>query len=323
MAKMKAAIATQYGTPDVLQLTEIDEPKPRPGELLVRVHASTVNRTDVANLHASPAISRLFLGLIRPKKAVPGTDFAGVVEAVGQGVRRFQPGDRVFGFDDSGLCSKATYLTISERKAIGLIPDNVSFQDAAASIEGAHYARNFLNKIKLTAGAEVLVNGATGAIGSALIQLLRSYPVQVSAVCGTAQVDLIKSLGIERVFDYQREDFTQQGKTYDVILDAVGKRTFGACKAALKPNGVYSSSELGPGAQNLFFALWTPWFSRQKVIFPVPFSPQESVDLIRQQLADGRFKPLIDRVYPLEEIQAAYEYVGSGQKIGTVLITLP
>ncbi|MCB0643202.1 MAG: zinc-binding dehydrogenase [Phaeodactylibacter sp.] len=145
----------------------------------------------------------------------------------------------------------------------------------------------------------------------------------MSAVCGSVQQDLIRSLGIEQVFDYQREDFTQQGQQYDFIFDAVGKRTFGACKPALKARGVYGSSELGPGGQNLFFALWTPLFSRQKVIFPAPFSPQESVNLIRDQLAAGHFKPLIDRKYPLEEIRAAYEYVESGQKIGNVLITIP
>ena len=230
-------------------------------EILVRVLTTTVNRTDCAMLRAKPFIMRFLTGLFKPKNPILGTDFAGEVETVGKNVESYTIGDRIFGFGDEGLSSHAQYLSISPNKAIAKIPDNQSFQEAVACLEGAHYAINMYNKIKLKPGHRVLVNGATGAIGSAALQLGVYYGATVDAVCNTKNVDLIRSLGASNIFNYEKQDFTKSGEKYDFILDAVGKSTFGLCKPLLNPGGVYMSSELGPGGQKIFYALFTPLFS--------------------------------------------------------------
>lgn len=222
---MKAIIQTKYGPPDVLQMKEVEKPVPRSHEVLVKVHAASVNRTDCANLRAKPFFMRLVIGLLRPRKHTPGTEFSGEIEATGIDVSTFKAGDKVFGFDDEGAMAHAQYLTIHENK-VAHLPTGVSFRQGAVSSEGAHYARNFLNKVKLRPGQKVLVNGATGAIGSAAVQLLKHEGIHVSAVCNTKNIDLVKTLGAEKIFDYQQEDFTRDNSQYDFVFDTVGKSSF-------------------------------------------------------------------------------------------------
>lgn len=319
---MQASIYQAYGPPDVLQLKTVEKPAPKANKILVRVHAATVNRTDCAMLQAKPFIMRFFTGLFKPRNPILGTDFAGAIEAVGAGVTGFNVGDRVFGFDDNGLSSHAQYLTIDAGKGIAVIPENCSYEQAAASIEGAHYAYNFINKVQLNNGDKVLVNGASGAIGSAAVQLLKRYGAVVTAVCNTKNIEMAKAIGADRVIDYQREDFTKNGRQYDFVFDAVGKSTFNKCKALLKPGGVYISSELGWMAQNIFYALFTPFFSRKKVKFPVPVDIPGSVRLVKTLLAEGKFKPVIDRTYPLTETAEAFRYVLTGEKTGNVVLQI-
>ena len=319
---MKAIIYTQYGPPDVLEVKDVNKPVPAANEILVRVKAATVNRTDCAVLRAKPFIMRFAMGLLKPKKQIMGTEFAGEVEAVGAAVTLFKTGDRVFGFNDLVLSSYAQYLTIAENKGLTTIPDNIDYEQAAASCEGAHYAYNMINKTKLTSGQKVLVNGASGGIGSAAVQLLKYFGAHVIAVCNTKNLELVKSLGADQVIDYTTSDFTKTGKKYDFIFDTVGKSSFGKCKPLLNGGGVYISSELGRMAENIFFALFTPLAGNKKVIFPIPKDIKGSVLFIKKLMEEGKFKTVIDRKYPLEQIADAFRYVETGQKTGNVVITL-
>jgi NADPH:quinone reductase-like Zn-dependent oxidoreductase len=319
---MKAIVCIKYGPPDVLQLKEIEKPVPKDNEVLIRVHAATVNRTDCAMLRAKPFIMRFITGLRKPKKTIPGTDFAGKIEAVGKNVSLFSVGQAVFGFDDEGLGSHAQYMTLAEGNAMATMPDNITYAQAAASIEGAHYAYNFINKVDIQIGSKVLVNGATGAIGSAAVQLLKYFEASVTAVCRAENAELVKSLGAEKVIDYTKEDFTRSKETYNFVFDTVGKSSFAKCKPLLESGGGYISSELGGMAQNLFFAMVTPLIGRKKVIFPMPLDRGRSVRLIKKLIEKGKFNPVIDRQYALEDIADAFRYVESGQKIGNVVIVL-
>jgi len=317
---MKAAIRRKYGPPDTISIEMVETPVPKENEILVRVHAATVNRTDCAILLGKPFILQFFTGLGTPKSPTTGTDFAGQVEAVGKGVTSFQAGERVWGFNDSGLASHAQYLTIPEHAAVLKIPEHISYEQAAAGAEGAHYAYNFINKVALKAGQKVLVNGATGAIGSAAVQMLKSMGLYVTAVCNTPNVALVTALGADKVVDYQKEDFTRTEEQYDFVFDAVGKSTFSRCKPLLKPGGTYISSELGPHAENLYLPLLTKIRGGKKVVFPIPSDIKGSLRFIQNLLETGQFKPVIDRKYPLEQIAEAFTYVASGQKTGNVII---
>ncbi len=319
---MKAIICTKYGPPEILQLKEIDKPTPKDNEVLVKIHASTVNRTDTALLRAKPFFSRLFTGLLKPKNSIPGTEFAGMIEMVGKNVSLFKVRDKIFGFDDTGLKSHAQYMTIVEDKALTTIPKDITYEQAAASNEGAHYAYNFIKKVNLQSGQKVLVNGATGGIGSAAVQLLKYFGTHVTAVCGTKNIELVKSLGADKVIDYKKEDFAKHNQKYNYIFDCVGKSTFAKCKPLLLPGGVYMSSELGYMAQNIFFALITPITGNKKVIFPIPTDCKGSILFIKKLIKSGKFKAVIDRKYPLEQIVEAYRYVEKGQKTGNVVITM-
>ena len=317
---MRAAIRTQYGPPEVLGVREIEKPVPGAGELLVNVKACTVNRTDCGILWGEPFLIRFFTGLLQPSSLIPGTDFAGEVVATGPGVSRFKTGDRIFGFSDNGLASQAEYMTIRENKPIALIPDSLSFDEAAACPEGAHYAINFINKVALNERCHVMVNGASGAIGSASVQLLKYYGAIVTATCRTKDIKLIESLGADRVIDYTQDDFTCHAEKYDFVFDSVGKSTFGDCKRILKPDGVYISSELGPGGQNPFLAVTTSLREGKKVKFPFPSNIPASLNLIVDLVRQNKFHPVTDRHFTLDEIQEAYRYVASGQKTGNVII---
>lgn len=318
---MKAIIYEKYGSQEVLQIKEIKRPVPKSNEILIKVHATTVNRTDCANLTAKPFIMRFANGLFKPKRPVPGTDFAGVIETIGADVQSLKAGDKVFGFDDGGLSSQAEYLVIEENKAT-IMPQGISFEQAAASLEGVHYAYNFINKVQLKKEHKVLVNGATGAIGSATVQLVKYFGPHVTAVCGTKHIERVKELGADRIIDYLKEDFTKDSTHYDFVFDSVGKSSFGKCKSILKSGGIYISSELGKMSQNLFFAILKPLMGSKKVLFPLPLNIKRSVLFISKLIKEGKFKPLIDRTYALNETTEAYRYVLTGEKIGNVIIKI-
>ncbi len=329
---MKSVYRDRYGPPEVL--TVADRPTPTPGatELLVRVRAATVNRTDCGGLYGRPFVYRFFAGFPRPRFVATGTDFAGDVEAVGSSVTAFAVGDRVWGLNDNGLGSHAEYLVIAETEAVVRIPSGVSYEVAAASAEGAHYAINFLNKLSLPANAHVLVNGATGAIGSAAVQLLRYHGVRVTAVCAGEHARVVREFGAERAVDYLTEDFTQvlrptsEDEAFDAVFDAVGKSTFDRCKPLMKRGASYVSSELGPWGQNIVFALgapiMAPLMEGKRVVFPIPSDCKRSLGIMNELLRAGAFRPLIDRRYPIEEIRDAFRYVESGAKIGNVVLAL-
>lgn len=314
---MKAAIRKTYGLPNQIHIAEIAKPTPRDNEVLIKVIATTVNRTDCANLTAKPFIMRFLLGFFKPRKIILGTDFSGEVVSLGKNVTSFKIGDRVFGFNDMGLESQSEFVTVAD-KHLFIIPDNIDYKQATASLEGAHYAYSFIHKVNIHPGHRILINGTTGGIGSALLQFVRQLNVHITAICNTKNIELIKSLGADKIYDYTKEDFTEDTTKYDFIFDAVGKSTFGACKPLLKENGVYISSELGPYAQNVLYAI----VKRKKVIIPVPFKTEKSIPFICQLLSEEKFKPIIDREYALEEINLAYEYVLRGAKTGNVVVNL-
>jgi NADPH:quinone reductase-like Zn-dependent oxidoreductase len=215
---MKAIVYTKYGPPEVLQLKEVEKPIPKDNEVLVRIYATTVNRTDCATIRAIPFFARLWTGMLKPKKQIPGTEFAGEIEEIGKNVKSFKVGDEVFGFDDQGLGSHAQYMAISEDKALTTIPENTTYEQAAASTEGAHYAYSFIKKVDIESGQKILANGATGAIGSAAVQLLKHFDVDVTAVCNTKHMELVRSLGANKVIDYTEEDFTKDEEEYSFVL---------------------------------------------------------------------------------------------------------
>jgi NADPH:quinone reductase-like Zn-dependent oxidoreductase len=320
MPKMKASIRRKYGSPNQIKIENIEKPIPKDHEVLIKVYATTVNRTDCANLTAKPFIMRFVLGLFKPRKIILGTDFAGEVKSIGKNVKSFSIGDKVFGFNDTGSQSQAAYI-ITTVENLFLIPEKIDFKKAAASLEGAHYAYAFIHKINITSGQDILINGATGAIGSALLQFVRQYDVKITATCDTKNIKLIQSLGADNIYDYTKKDFTKDNDKYDFIFDAVGKSTFGKCLTLLKEKGIYISTELGPYSQNIFYPILTSVLSR-KVIFPIPYSIEKTIPYICDLLEKGKFNPVIDREYALEDISKAYEYVIKGQKTGNVLIKI-
>jgi NADPH:quinone reductase-like Zn-dependent oxidoreductase len=320
---MKAAVRTGYGPPDVVRVAEVDKPAAGDGEVLVKVHATTVNRTDCGLRAAKPFFVRFFTGLTRPRVGVLGTEFAGQVEAVGGGVTSFQVGDRVFGFDGTRFGAHAEYLAVPETGLLATIPAGLSYEQAAPGTEGSQYALSLIRNAKIRRGQDVLVNGATGAIGSAAVQLLKHLGANVTAVCGSEHLELVKGLGADRVVDYTAEDFTRDERTYDVVLDAVGKSSFGRCRRLLRPRGIYLSTDLGPLSQNPFLALLTPLFGRRKVMFPIPRrADRELARDLRELIESGAFRPLVDRRYPLDQIVEAYRYVETGRKLGNVVIVV-
>lgn len=319
---MKAIIYTQYGPPEVAQLMEVPKPIPKEDEVLVKVHASTVNRTDAGFRSAEYFISRFWSGLFRPNYPTLGCEFAGVIESIGSKVESFKVGDKVFGFNDKTFGGHAEYLTIAEKDAITTIPPNLDFYHAAALTEGSHYALVNIRAAKVAKGQQVMVYGATGAIGSAAVQLLKHFGAIVTAVCNTKNVALLKSLGADVVIDYQTEDYTAVENKFHFILDSVGKSSFGACKPLLHNQGIYISTEFGKNGENIYYALTTPYFGNKRLLFPLPTIDKQDVILLGELAERGEFKPVIDRHYTLDQIVEAYKYVESGQKTGNVVIKI-
>ena len=318
---MKAALRRQYGDQNAITIENLEKPVPQPNEILVKVHATTVNRTDCANLTGKPFIMKLMLGLSKPRRIILGTDFSGEIIETGAAVKAFKTGDRVFGFFDMGQETQAEYVCIKEEVAYPM-PAGVDFKTAASGLEGAHYAYSFNHYVEIKSGQNILINGATGAIGSALLQFIRLNDVKITATCNTKNIELIKSLGADKVIDFTTDDFTKENEQFDFVFDTVGKSTFGACKPILKDKGIYISSELGPNSENIFYALSSKVYGDKKVIFPIPFSLKKTIPYISELLENGKFKPVIDREYSLDQINEAYKYVLSGQKTGNVIINM-
>lgn len=320
---MKAAVHTRYGPPEVVSIAEVPTPVAGPREVLVRVRATTVNRTDCGFRAAEPWIVRFFSGITKPKAPILGCEFAGELADVGEGVSSFAVGDRVFGFSEDRFGAHAEYLSFPADGPIATLPADLPFDQVAPSTEGSHYALSAITKVGIGSGQDVLLNGGTGAIGSAAIQLLKDLGANVTAVADTEHLELVRGLGAGRVIDRDVEDFTQDDHAYDVVFDAVGKSSFGRCTRLLKPDGVYLSSDLGPLSMNPVLALITPLFGGRRVRFPIPPKhTKQEVERIRSMIEAGTFRPVVDRRYPLEEIVEAYRYVETGQKIGNVVIDI-
>lgn len=317
---MKAVVRSRYGPPDVLSVQDIRRPVPKDDEVLIRVHAASVNRSDYHVLTGLPWPMRCFTGLFRPTLASTGTDFAGQIESTGSKVRRFKPGDKVMGFGGVfGIGSHAQYLVFDESRGIVPMPGNVSYVQAAACLEGAYYAATGLTQANPRAGQKALVYGATGAIGSAYVQLLKYWGLYVTAVCAGEHRALVTSLGADKVVDYRTQDFTRDTERYDFIVDAVDKTSYAVCRTLMHDDGVYTSSG---GFENLFLALITRVVGRKRVLFLGPKDIPGNLCLIKDLVENGRFKPVIDRQYPIERISEAFAYVATGQKIGNVIVTM-
>ncbi len=320
---MKAAVYRRYGPPEVLRIEEVKKPVPGSNEVLIRVHATTVNRTDCGFRKPEyPLLIRPINGFFRPRKRILGSEFAGVVESTGKEVTSFRPGDRVFGLSASKFGAHAEYLVMPESGSLATMPPKASFEEAAAVCDGLMLGINYIREIDFGKERTILVNGASGSIGSACVQLARINGARVTGVCDTRNLELVKSLGAERVIDYTKEDFTKDGSEYDVVIDAVGKSSFFRCKKLLRPGGFYFSTELGFLGQNVFLSLLTPLFRGRRVGFPLPRDSREDIILFRGLLEEGKYRAVIDRRYPLEDIVEAARYVESGRKAGNVVITV-
>lgn len=318
---MKASVNTRYGNPDVLVINEVPKPIAKPNEVLIKIHATTVNRTDCGFRKPEYIFVYLFSGLFKPKNTILGTEFAGEVEKVGEAVTKFKSGDKVFGLRTFKFGTHAEYVCVNENGSIALMPENMNYQEAAAVCDGLMLAINYIRKIDFTQPKKILINGASGSIGTAAVQLAKYYGSEIHAVCNTKNITLVKSLGAVKVIDYTTEDFTQQPEQYDVILDAVGKSSYFKCKHLLKPKGIYFSTELGYMMQNVFLPLFT-LFTGKKVKFPIPTDNQKDILFFKKIIEEGKYHAVIDKVYPLSEIVAATTYVETGEKTGNVVINV-
>ena len=318
---MRAAIRTKYGPPgEVLSIKEIEKPSPKDHELLIKVHAASANRTDYHVLTGRPWFMRLFTGLFKPKLIVIGSDFAGEIEATGASVTSFKVGDKVMGFGGVfGIGSHTEYITFRENNGVVSMPGNITYEEAAACLEGTYYAVAGINILKPKAGQKALVYGATGAIGSAEVQFFKYYGVYVTAVCGGEHAELVRSLGADKVIDYKTQDFTKDEERYDYVIDAVDKTGFLKCKPLMKENGIYTSSG---GFEYLAWSLITKITGGKKVLFIPPKDIQSNLEFIRKRIEEGSFRPVIDKVYPMDKVAEAFTYVGTHQKIGNVIIKI-
>ena len=313
---MRAVVHDRYGPPDVLRLEEVERPAPKVDEVLVRVRATTVTRTDCHMRKASPFIWRFMLGLKRPKRRILGLEFAGVVEAVGAAVSDFDVGDRVFGLRNG---AHAGYVCVREAGLLARMPAAMTFDEAAAVCDGMSQAVGHLREGGVGTGTRLLVYGASGSCGTAAVQLARELGAHVTAVCNTKNVALVRSLGADEVIDYLQEDFTKNGQTYDVILDAVGKHSFFRSRHSLVPGGLYVATDR---LYNFPLALVTSWLGGRKVVFTVSGHQRDDILYLKELIEAGRFRAVIDRRYPLEDVVEATRYVESWQKTGNVVLTL-
>ena len=322
---MKAIVYTKYGPPDVLQLQEVEKPVPEDNEVLIKIHATTVTTAGIAQLMGDPFAMRFFTGLLKPKYAIQGVDIAGEVEALGKDVKRFKVGDQVFASADAryGFGTYAEYKCLPEDGVLVIKPANMTYEEAAAVPDGILTALPFLRDTgNIQSGQKILINGASGSIGSFAVQLAKYFGAEVTGVCSTTNLEMVKSLGADKVIDYIKEDFAKSGQTYDIIFDAVGKSSFSHCKGSLTQNGVYLST-----VPIFLQMLQTSMVGSKKAMWSstgLRPSSEKTKDLlfIKELIEAGKIKSVIDRLYPLEHIAEAYRYVEKGHKKGNVVITV-
>jgi NADPH:quinone reductase-like Zn-dependent oxidoreductase len=322
---MKAIVCTKYGPPEVLQLKEVGKPTPKDNEVLVKIHATSVHIGDcrLRSFTVPPLFRlpfRLSVGFKGPRKKILGSELAGEVEAVGKDVKRFEEGDQVFGNAGAVLGTYAEYLCLPEKAILAKKPTNMSYEEAAAGPVSTLSALYYLRKGGIRSGQKVLINGASGALGTAAVQLAKHFGAEVTGVCSTTNLELVKSIGADKVIDYTKEDFTKNRQIYDIIFDAAGKRSFSQCKGSLKRGGVYLLSV--PTLAFLLQTLWTSMIGSKKAILGAPKSSIEDLIFLKELIGAGKIRPVIDRCYPLEQIAEAHRYVEKGHKKGNVVITV-
>lgn len=317
---MKAATYTHYGLPGVLQLKEVAKPSPKDNEILVRIKATAVNSGDIRLRKADPFAVRLFFGLLRPKVNILGSVFSGEVERVGRMVKRFKVGDHVFGHTDMRFGAYAEYISIPEGGSLSLKPDTISHAEAAAIPFGGVTALHFLKKAKLQPNQKVLVVGASGAVGSAAVQLAKSSGASVTGVCSTSNIDLVKSIGADKVIDYTKEDFTKNSDIYDLIFDAVNAVSVSRSLKSLTENGTMILS--AAGMLEMLQGLWISIAGKRKVMTGVISHNTDDINFLKELIEKGLLKPVIDKTYTLEQIVEAHAYVEKGHKKGNIAISI-
>ena len=330
---MKAVVYTKYGPPEVLELKEVEKPAPKDHEVLIRVHATSVNFGDLLARNfkeLSPGkfsmpllfwfFAKMYFGFTKPKITILGSEFAGEIESTGKDVKSFKQGDQVFGYLGQTMGAYAEYLCMPEDGCVAIKPANMTYEEAAVVPYGTIMALNLLRKMNIQSGQKVLVNGASGGIGSAAVQIAKYFGAEVTGVCSTPRLEFVKSLGADKVIDYAKEDFTQSGETYDLIFDILGKSSFSGCKSSLKQNGRYLLASFK--MKQLFQMLWTSMIGSKRVICALAIDKQEDLILIKELIEAGKIKSVIDRRYPLEQMVEAHRYIEKGQKTGNVVITI-
>lgn len=328
---MKAIITTEYGSPEVLQLREVPTPAPKDGEVLIRVHAASVSYGDLLARNFSRVTSREFnmplplllpsrmaFGWSKPKVNILGSEFAGEIAAVGVGVTRFKPGDAVMGYLGRRMGAYAEYVCMAEAGALAIKPANISYAEAATVPYGALMASSLLRHARIQPGHKALINGASGGIGSAALQLAKHYGAEVTGVCGSPRMEYVKSLGADHVIDYAKEDFTRNGQRYDLIFDVLGKNSFERCKGSLTPHGVYLLASFKSRA--LLQMLRTRISGSQKVVCALASERPEDLASVGKLAEAGAYKAIIDRCFPLEQAAEAHRYVEAGSRTGPVVL---
>jgi NADPH:quinone reductase-like Zn-dependent oxidoreductase len=330
---MKAVVYTEYGPPDVLHLKDVEKPAPKDNQILIRIRATSVNIGDIwarnfkeitPSMFTMPLPlwlpSRMYFGFKKPRVNILGSEFAGEVEAVGNSVKRFRKGDQVFGYRGQRMGAYAEFLCMPENGLVELKPTNMTYEEAAAVPYGALTALSLLRKANIQRGQKVLINGASGSIGSAAVQLAKYFGAEVTGVCGTLRLGYVKALGADEVIDYTREDFTKNGKSYDLIFDILGKNSFSKCKNSLEQDGTYLLASFK--MKQLFQMLWTSIVGGKKVVCALSSENSEDLLLIKRLVEEGEIISLIDKCYPLEKTAEAHWYIEQGCKTGSIIITM-